>query len=299
MPRSGDVPLADGLGGLRRGGAATELLFLYECTTLEPTQLRPIAERLGVTVQAVSNVYRSLRRRGLIELRAGRYRPTVEGVAWLHEGLGRIADDVRDRLANLHVVRSTRARAEVAIPAGSPVSLELVDGLLSARLGGAGPSHGIARSAARPGGLVEVGQLEGIVPIEPAEIRVIVLREEDLEDPDSPSRIRAALPAAPGVAAAEGLEAYLLVRRASAGPMVRFAVGPTAAEAARLGVPSTVFVLDRDLGRLLAGWGGPRPPSVDVRSLRAVRAGARSSGGRPESRHQFERREKDRRAPRT
>ncbi len=285
---------ADGLGGLRRSGAATELLFLYECTTLEPTQLRPIADRLGVTVQAVSNVHRSLRRRGLIELRGGRYRPTVEGVAWLHDGLGRIADDVRDRLAHLHVVRSTRARAEVAIPAGSPVSLELVDGLLSARPGGAGASHGVARSGARAGGLVEVAQLEGIVPITPAEIRVVALREDDLEDPATPARIRAALPSTPGVVGAEGLEPYLLVHRAWPGPLVRFAVAPTAAEAARLGVPATVFVLERDLARLLAGWGGARPPSVDVRSLRAV-LDARSSRGLPEAGHQLDRRAKHRR----
>lgn len=295
MPHAPIGSPTEGLRGLRRGGVVTELLFLYECTTLEPTQLRPISERLGLTVQAVSNVFRSLRRRGLIEIRGGRYRPTVEGVAWLHEGLGGIADDVRDRLAHLHVVRSTRARAEVAIPAGSPVSLELVDGLLSARPGGAGASHGVARSSARAGRLVEVEQLEGIVPITPAEIRVVTLREDDLEDPGTIGRIRAAFLAPPALVAAEGLEAYLLVRRAWAGPLVRFAVAPASAEAARLGVGVTVFVLERDLARLLAGWGAAPPPSFDVCSLRGVRAADRTSRGRPKPGHQLGGRMKHRR----
>lgn len=281
MDRTGAGSPAEGLRGLRRSGVVTELLFLYECTTLEPTQLRPIADRLGLTVQAISNVYRSLRRMGLIDFRGGRYRPTVEGVAWLHEGLGGIADDVRDRLTHLHVVRSTRARAEVAIPAGSPVSLALVDGLLSARRGAAGPSHGVARTDARAGWLVEVEQLEGIVPITPSVIRVVTLREEDLEDRGTIARIRAALPRPPALVAAEGLEAYLLVRQAGAGPVVRFAVGPATVEAARLGVPATVFVLKRDLARLLAGWGSAPAASFDVRSIRSARSDARNSGGRP------------------
>ncbi|MGB6443136.1 MAG: hypothetical protein WBF81_07555, partial [Thermoplasmata archaeon] len=67
MARSARPPPSDGLAGLRRGGAVTELLFLYECTTLEPTQLRPIADRLGLTVQAASHSFRSLARRGLVE----------------------------------------------------------------------------------------------------------------------------------------------------------------------------------------------------------------------------------------
>ncbi|MGB6500032.1 MAG: hypothetical protein WBG19_01330, partial [Thermoplasmata archaeon] len=73
-PRTSPPP--DGLAALRRSGGVTELLFLFECATLEPTQLRPIAEELGVTVQAVSHSYRQLAKRGLAEIRRGRYLPT-------------------------------------------------------------------------------------------------------------------------------------------------------------------------------------------------------------------------------
>jgi predicted transcriptional regulator len=113
-----------GLAALRRGGTVTELLFLYECATLEPTQLRPIAERLGLTVQAVSHSFRQLKRRGLVTVQEGRYRPTVEGVAWLHETLRRLGDDLRERIERVHVIRSTRALALDDLSEGASVSLE-------------------------------------------------------------------------------------------------------------------------------------------------------------------------------
>lgn len=261
-----------GLLGLRRSGSVTELLFLYACATAEPTQLRPIADGLGLTVQAVSHVYRGLCRRGLVEIRDGRYRPTIEGVAWLHEGLTAIADDARDRLAHLHVVQSTRAIATTRIAKGSPVSLELVNGLLSARPGRSSPSRGIARAAAAPGGLVEVERLEGIVPIEPARISVRTIRDGDIHDPRILARIRAAIPGPAAFVAAEGLEPFTLVHRAWTGSVTRFGVAAASVDAARVGVPANVFVLERDLPRLLARWTDARTTSVDVRPL---------GGGRP------------------
>src|SRR6202521_4974607 len=124
-----------GLADLRRPGTVTELLFLFECLTEEPTQLRPVADRLGLTVQAASHTFRGLVRKGLAEVRSGRYRPTVTGIAWLHGTLGEVSEDLHGRLAQLHVVRSTRAVAGTVIPAGSEVSLGLEDGILTARPG--------------------------------------------------------------------------------------------------------------------------------------------------------------------
>jgi predicted transcriptional regulator len=270
---------AGGLDDLRRPGTVTELLFLYECATLEPSQLRPIAERLGVTVQAVSHASRSLRGRGLVAIEDGRYRPTVEGVAWLHEGLSRLADDVGVRLDRLNIVRSTRAVALSPIAAGAPVSLQLIDGVLSAAPGGAGASRGVARRSASKGALVHVEKLRGIVPLAPATIAVRAISEEGLDDPRTPSQIRTQIRAGPGLVAAEGLEAYHLVRAATRAPIVRFAVPAACAEAARIGVPSTVFVLETGVPRLLAAWAGTDPPSLDVRPLGERRLRGHRTGG--------------------
>lgn len=267
MPGAPGEGRAGGLAGLRRGGSMTELLFLYECETLHPTQLRPVAERLGLTVQAASHTYRELARRGLVAMHDGRYRPTFEGVAWLHETFGRLEDDVRRRLAHLHVIRSTRAVALADLRANDLVSLEIRDGLLSARPGSSGTSRGrVARRAAK-GRIVEIADLEGIVTLEPATVSIRTLAEPDLSDPCLPDRLRALVGTAEEYLAAEGLEAFDALHRATAHRIHRFAVGAAAREAARLGVPGTIVVMDRDLPRLLAEFSGPDPPPLDVLPL--------------------------------
>jgi predicted transcriptional regulator len=258
---------AEGLSELRRSGSVTELLFLYECATLEPTQLRPVADRIGLTVQAVSHSFRQLRRRGLVEVREGRYRPTVEGVAWLHESLSRLGDDVRARVERLHVIRSCRAVALADLAKGEVVSLELRDGRLSARPGGAGASRGRVSAPGRSGSLIEVTDLEGIVPLAPAPVTVRTITEQDLSDPALARRLAMLLASAPGLLAAEGLEAVHSLEQATDRPILRFAAAAASLEASRIGVPSTVVVLDRDLPQLLSTFSGSNPPPLDVRPL--------------------------------
>lgn len=265
-PRTPNVS-AEGLVTLRRGGSVTELLFLYECATLEPSQLRPVADRLGLTVQAASHSFRRLRERGLVTVQDGRYRPTVQGVAWLHENLTHLAEDVRERIGRLHVIRSCRAIALASVDAGEVVSLELRDGLLSARPGGAGPSRGRVVAPAAAGALVEVGDLEGIVPIVPARVTVRTLAEADLGDPTLPRRLRRALPPATNLLGAEGLEAYHAVRRATNRAILRFAPAAASLEASRIGVPSTVVVLERDLPKLLSVFSVANPPALEIGPL--------------------------------
>ena len=256
-----------GLAGLRRAGAVTDLLFLEVCATLEPTQLRPIAQALGLTVQAVSRVFRVLRGRGWVVHRDGRYRPTLEGVAWLHETLTALGDDVRRRLGGLHVVRSTRALAAGPLAAGDVVALEIRDGVLTARRATGGASRGRVVRGGRTGELVEVGELEGIVPITAAPIRVRTVPEPAVADPGLPGRLARALRGRPGPVAVVGLEAYVLARRGTSVPLYRFAPAAVCREASRVGVPSTLVVLERDLPRVLGELAGPSPPPVEVLPL--------------------------------
>lgn len=264
MPRAPDAGTT-GLPDLRRRGAVTELLFLFECVTREPTQLRPIAEELGLTVQATSHSFRQLAARGLAEVREGRYRATVAGVAWLQDALGLLREDVVGRLARLDIVRSTRAIARSSLRAGAPVSLDLRDGLLEARPGASGPSRGRARHPAGPGELVEVDRLEGIVPIAPGSVTIVPVRGDAARDRRSVPALRRAIASnGAGLLAAHGLEAYDLVRRATPRPVVRFAVAAAAREASQVGVGSLVVVTERELPRLLAQFGGTDPPPLQV-----------------------------------
>jgi putative transcriptional regulator len=259
---------SSGLSDLRRSGAVTELLFLYACATVEPTQLRPIAEELGVTVQAVSHSYRQLAHRGLAEVRDGHYLPTVKGVAWLHRSLGRVGEDVQGRLGRLSVVRSCRAVAVSRIRDGESVSLSLRDGILSATPGGVGPSKGVATRGGRQGALVDVGRLEGILPLMPAVVTIRTLTEADLRDPRLRDRLlRAIPPESPGLLAAHGLEAYHALRKVTTRPVTRFAVAASSQEASRIGVATTVLVLDSELPRFLSEFAGPLPPPLRVMPL--------------------------------
>ena len=258
-----------GLGLLRRSGAVTELLFLHECATREVSQLRPVAQRLGLTVQAASHIFRQLRRRGLAEVRGDRYRPTVTGMAWLHAAFGALREDLDERIQRLHIIRSTRAVARGPVPANSPVVLELRRGALEARVGTKGPSRGRARAGARSGELVEVVDLEGIVPLEPAEIRIVTLPDAGALDQRLRGALRRFLRGTPeGLLAASGIEAYHWLQRASSRPVLRYAVAASAIEASKVGVPTTLVVLESDLPRLLARFDQPQPPPITVERLR-------------------------------
>lgn len=257
----------DGLASLRRRGRITELLFLYECTTQQPTQLRPIADSLGLTVQAASHSFRRLAARGLAEHRGGQYRPTVRGVAWLHDAFGKLTADLSTRSSRLHVVQSTRAVAAAPLAAGTPVVLELRDGTLYARAGAKGASRGQALAAASAGGLVPVGRLEGIVPVERGQVQLWIIPAGRFEEPALVRELAHRARRTSGLLAAPGLEAFHLLSRATDRPVLRYGVGPACWEATRVGVDASVVLADSELPRFLEQFTAPDPPRLTIRRL--------------------------------
>jgi putative transcriptional regulator len=280
MPKLPSRERTSGLDALRRRGAVTELLFLYEVTTREVPHLREIADRLGVTVQAISHSFRQLRRRGLLDVQRGRYHPTVAGTAWLHAALEDLRRDVDEHLVRLPVVRSARAVAAKALVAGEPVTLAIVDGMLTARPGGEGASHGRAERGARPGALVRVTDLAGIVPISSGHVRVLTLPANvDDSEPTIAAPRKFLRRAGPGLLAAYGGEAAHLARQATDRPVIRFGTAAAVREASEVGVDATVVVLDEELPRFLEPFRGPNPPPLTVVRLavgRSRRGGERA-----------------------
>ncbi|HTT26328.1 MAG TPA: hypothetical protein VMH90_05135, partial [Thermoplasmata archaeon] len=213
-------------------------------------------------------------RRGLAEVRDGRYRATVAGVAWLHGTLGDVSVDLQGRLDRLHVVRATRAVAAAPLAAGEEVTLDLADGLLMARPGREGASRGRTVAAARRGALVEIVDLRGIVPLSRGSVRVLTVPPSAVALPGTVAALGRALGRSTGgLLAAQGLEAFHLLRRATSRPILRFAIPSACLEASRVGVPSTVVVLAPELPRFLAPFDGPDPPPITVTRL-AVPRGA-------------------------
>jgi putative transcriptional regulator len=269
MPRRAATTVGGaGLEALRRSGAVTELLFLYECWTRTVAKLRDVADRLGLTVQAVSHLYRELARRGWVEVRHRQYTLTVAGVAVLHGTLSALGEDIGQRLERLQIVRTTVALARRPLVRGQTVSLELLDGLLTATPGGRTGSRGTARASARAGDLVEVGELEGIVPISPGPVSVYVVPRASASPPAVRRRAAIAVRALhPGLVVAQGLEAFHLARRASPSPVVRFGAAFACLDASRLGVRSVAFVTEEELPRFLGPFAGPSPPPITVARL--------------------------------
>ncbi len=252
-PPSRDGRAPSGLDSLRRAGAVSDLLFLYECETRSVTGLRPLAARLGLTVQAASHTYRGLARRGLVELRGRRYRPTVKGVDWLHAALDGMREDLAGRLDRLQIVRTTPALATHRLRPGDAVGLSLRDGLLHASPGPSEGSRGTARTGASAGEIVEVGNLAGIVPLPYGTLRVATFPAGAVGDPGVRRGLRAELDGhPPKLLLTYGLEAHHLITKVG-GPgarPVRFGVAGAALDATRLGVDCTVVVGDRDVPAL-------------------------------------------------
>jgi putative transcriptional regulator len=268
-----------GLDALRRRGAVTELLFLYDVTTRDVPHLKGIAERLGVTVQAISHSYRQLRARGLVDVQRGLYHPTVAGTAWLHAALGDLRRDVDSHLERLPVVRSARAVAATPLAANEPVTLAIVDGMLTARSGGEGASHGRAAASAKVGALVRVTDLAGILPITPGQVRVLTIPSGALDSESTVASLRRFLRTArTGLLAAHGGEAAHVTRSATERPVVRFGTAAAVREASALGVDATVVVLDEELPRFLEPFQGPNPPPLTVVRLAVGRPRRRREG---------------------
>ncbi len=268
MGRATTPAASAGLDALRRRGAITETLFLFECETERVAKLRDVADRLGLTVQAVSHLYRDLARRGMVEVRGGRYSITVRGRAALQGTLSAIGAEVARRLERLQIVRTTRALAARPIDRGAAVTLELTDGVLTARPGTRGGSRGRALSAGRAGEIVDVGELSGIVPITPGAIRIWVV-PSPLPTDAAARRWAARVVRSDrhGLLAAQGLEAVQLARAAGREPIVRFGAAAACLEASQLGVESLVFVTEEELPRFLAPFAGPSPPPITVGRL--------------------------------
>jgi predicted transcriptional regulator len=128
---------------------------------------------------------------------------------------------------------------------------------------------------------VEVGELEGIVPLPHGRLAVLALPADQLQDPTLTARVRRALLRAEvRLLLTFGLEAGHVVAKALPGrPTLRFGVAAAIVEATRLGVDCTLVVTDRDLPRVFEQLEGPDVPPMDFLPLgearRRLRVGRR------------------------
>lgn len=159
---------------LRDKAGVTRILILAELEREPGATLSGVAERLDVTVQAVSAYAKELVAEGLLA-EEGPQRVTPKGLQTLHEGVRRLRAAVDSVATPLSVIRVTSAIADTKVREGESVGLLMQSGDLHAKARLRSSSMGRALHDAESGDELVVGELSGLVDLKPGAITVIAV----------------------------------------------------------------------------------------------------------------------------
>lgn len=230
---------------LRDVREATELLLLLEVTTHRHTRMKSLADKLGLSVQAVSGYVREMTEAGLVSRQEGVYTATVRGVDRLHEGFKELRDFVDRSYAEMSILERTPALAGADVREGDRVGLIMEDGVLVAYPGREAASRGRALHGAREGEDVAIVDLEGIVDLEPGTIVLLRLpgvAQGGTHRVDLEAAREAVRKAAVDRIGAADLVARVLARKLDLPVDFRLAAAPAALEAAQRGLDVLLLV---------------------------------------------------------
>lgn len=227
---------------LRDKSAITRLLVLAEMEREPGITLSEIANRLDVTVQAVSTYAKSLVADGQLD---DAHRVTPAGLQALHEGVRQLRGAIDLVATPLAVIRVASAVAAGRIKAGDRVGLAMEEGDLAARPRQRASSTGRAMNDAEPGDEVVVSDLAGLVELTPGALHIVAIpapAEGGLARVDVP-RLRAQLKERPRPQkiGAVGTGARILAKRLGAVDF-EFAAERAAFNAAERGLHARLFV---------------------------------------------------------
>ena len=158
---------------LRDLAHSSRVLILLELRRKPASTLRPLADALSLTQQAVSGYVTKLEEEGLVTRVEGLLRVTPKGESFLEGEIGDLKAFVDRAARELVKLESCVAIAAEPVKRGEKVFLHMERGRLVARLDVASPSWGTALGPSAKGREVRVGELHGIVEIGPAALTVI------------------------------------------------------------------------------------------------------------------------------
>lgn len=249
--------------------AGTRFRVLVELAAHQPSvQQKDVAAALGITVQAVSEHVKELVSHGWVASTGrGSYTVTPQGVDWmlrmsrqLHAYSERVGRIVRD-------ISVAAAIADDDFEQGQVVSLEMRDGELHAVPLESGHSvrATVDRRAARGGG-VGVTEIEGVIPLAPAEVVIAVV--PSIQDASGHVELErlSSLAKQASLLLATGMEAVVALRAAGVEPNCRWGVCIAASEASQAGVSTLLVCSSADLPHLseLIAERGTHASVVDV-----------------------------------
>lgn len=229
--------------------------ILVEIAAHQPNlRQKEVADRLGVTPQAISEYIKELVANGLVTTDGRmRYSITKEGVEWLLEGAAELKRYARVVMEDIisHVSVWT-ALAEADLAEGERVSLEMRGGLLYANRKEGIEASGITISDARAGEDVGVSDLKGLIGLDEGVIIVAKVprvqaggsRKVDVDTLKT-------LASGEKMIGALGVEALVALRKAGREPDVIFGAKESAVEAAFHGINSVIASVDEQVPSLL------------------------------------------------
>ncbi len=234
---------------------STKFQILVEITAHQPNvRQREIAEKVGITPQAVSEYIKELTDDGLIFSDGRvRYKVTKKGIEWVIERtaeLRRYANYVMEDVIS-HVSVWT-AIAEEDYKAGQKVFLVMRNGLLYANTKEQHRATGILISDATASEDVGVTDLHGLIELEDVNIKVCkVPRVERGGSKQVDMDLLEELVKDSNYICALGVESLIALRKVGREPNVMFGAKESVVEAAFHGVSSVVVSVDEEVPPLL------------------------------------------------
>lgn len=233
----------------------TKFQILVEIAAYQPNiRQREIAEKIGITPQAVSEYIKELTDEGLI-LSDGRvrYKVTKKGIEWVLERTAELKRYARYVMEDIisHVSVWT-AIADEDYRAGQKVSLVMRNGLLYASKQSGHTAYGVLISDVKAGEDVGVTDLHGLIELEDVKITVCKVPRVErggsknvdldaLRELVTDSRYLCAL----------GVESLIALRRLGKEPNIMFGAKESIVEAAFHGLSSVVVSVDEEVPQLL------------------------------------------------
>lgn len=238
---------------LRSKKEITKFQILVEIAAHQPDVMqKEIADKIGITPQAVSEYIKELVSEGLLFADGRvRYRVTKKGVEWVLERAQELKKYARFVMEDVvsHISVATAIAME-GLDKGQKVSLRMDKGLLYA--GSDGEVTGITISGAQEGEEVGVTDLKGMITFPPVNITICkVPRVERGGSRSVDYGMLEKYAANKPYIAVLGVEALIALRKINIKPDILFGAKESVVEAAFHGLSSLVVSVDEEVPSLL------------------------------------------------
>ena len=154
---------------------STKMLIIFELINDPKTTLKPLAAKLEMTVQGVSEYFKRMEEEGLIERHPGEYKPTKKGVQFLHDNIIALKEFADSAIKRLQIIRICAAVARTPVREGERVGLFMENGVLVAYANRTSASTGTALLTVHAGDDVPVKDLDGIVTLSMGRLVIVEL----------------------------------------------------------------------------------------------------------------------------